>query len=181
MSCAVALCDVDREHTLNKGISGNRIVDLYARMKIDIINLKPDVMTLLIGVNDVWHELAQGNGVSTEKFRKIYGMLLEELREALPNMKIILIEPFVLKGSGTSGQIEVFRTEVEEKATVVGELAKEFGCSLVSFQKDLDELESQAPEGYWLWDGVHPNGCFHQYMADKLIPIICAEAEKECF
>ena len=65
---------------LNRGISGNRIVDVYARIKADIINLKPDYMSLLIGVNDVWHELGGGNGVAPEKFEKIYGMLIEEIR-----------------------------------------------------------------------------------------------------
>ena len=59
----------------NRGISGNRIVDVYARIKSDIINIKPDVMSLLIGVNDVWHEFAVENGVDAEKFYKIYDML----------------------------------------------------------------------------------------------------------
>ena len=54
---------------INRGISGNRIVDLYARIKADIINIKPDVMSILIGVNDVWHEFGVNpNGVSSEKF-----------------------------------------------------------------------------------------------------------------
>ena len=56
---------------INKGISGNRIVDLYARIKIDLINLKPDYLSILIGINDVWHELSSGNGVDNEKFKKI--------------------------------------------------------------------------------------------------------------
>ena len=58
----------------NRGVSGNRITDLYARIKSDIINLKPDVMSILIGVNDVWHELSSQNGVSAEKYEKIYDM-----------------------------------------------------------------------------------------------------------
>ena len=57
---------------LNRGIGGNRIVDLYARIKMDIINLKPDVMSILIGVNDVWHDFSMHNGVDAEKFYKIY-------------------------------------------------------------------------------------------------------------
>ena len=55
---------------INKGISGNRIVDLYARIKIDLINLKPDYLSILIGINDVWHELSSENGVDNEKFKK---------------------------------------------------------------------------------------------------------------
>ena len=78
----------------NRGISGNRIVDVYARIKSDIINLKPDYMSLLIGVNDVWHELGgKNNGVSAEKFEIIYDMMISEIMEALPNIKIMIMEP----------------------------------------------------------------------------------------
>lgn len=157
---------------LNRGVSGDRIVDVYARIKADIINLKPDVMTLLIGINDVWHELAWQNGVSAEKFKKIYTMLLEELREALPNMEIILIEPFVLKGEATAEKLEAFRTGVAERAAIVRKMGEEFSLTVVPMQADLDRLEPAAPTGYWLKDGVHPTCVFHQYMADKLVPVI---------
>ena len=85
----------------NRGISGNRIVDLYARMKIDLINLNPDYMSILIGVNDTWHEINKQNGVDTAKYERVYSMLIEEVKEALPDIKIMILEPFVLKGSAT--------------------------------------------------------------------------------
>ena len=71
----------------NRGISGNRVVDLYARIKIDMINLKPDYMSILVGVNDVWHEYTRKNGVIAEKFEMVYGLMIEELQQALPNLK----------------------------------------------------------------------------------------------
>lgn len=80
---------------VNKGISGNRIVDVYARIKRDIINLKPDIMSVLVGVNDVWHEVAVQNGVDADKYFKIYDMLISEIKDALPNIKIMIMEPFV--------------------------------------------------------------------------------------
>ena len=83
---------------VNRGDSGDRITDVYARIKEDIINLKPDYMSLLIGVNDVSHELTMGCGVGPLKFKKIYKMLVEEIMESLPQIKIIILEPFVLKG-----------------------------------------------------------------------------------
>jgi len=74
---------------LNRGVSGNRVIDLYARVKNDIIYLKPDVMSILIGVNDVWHEILEvPNSVDNDKFYKIYSMLIEEIKEALPDIKI---------------------------------------------------------------------------------------------
>ena len=73
---------------INRGVSGNRIVDVYARIKKDIIGLKPDVMSLLIGVNDVWHDIGETpNGVDDEKFYKIYLMLIKEIKEALQKGK----------------------------------------------------------------------------------------------
>ena len=62
----------------NRGISGNRIVDVYARIKSDIINLSPDYMSILIDVNDVWHEISYQNGIDAEKYQKIYCMMLDE-------------------------------------------------------------------------------------------------------
>ena len=67
----------------NRGINGNRIVDLYARIKKDIININPDVLSIYIGVNDVWHGIDWQNGVETDKFIKIYSMLIDEIKEAL--------------------------------------------------------------------------------------------------
>ncbi len=169
--------DVDRtkEYVFqNRGVSGDRVVDVYARIKADIINLKPDILTILVGVNDVWHEFAIGNGVSPEKYRKIYHMLLEEIREALPDTRIILLEPFVLKGSATEAMYDEFRAGVLTRAQIVKELAEEFSLTFVPFQRALDELSVSTGTDFWLSDGVHPTGAFYQYMADQLIPVICA-------
>ncbi len=82
---------------VNTGISGNRIVDLYAAIKARFINHKPDYASILIGVNDVWHEIGDKNGVDTDKFEKIYSMLIEEIKEALPDIKLIILEPELLR------------------------------------------------------------------------------------
>ena len=83
---------------INRGINGSRVVDVYARIKSDIINLKPDILSILIGVNDVWHELGgERNGVDAEKYHKVYSMLIQEIKDALPNTEIMIMEPFVLK------------------------------------------------------------------------------------
>ncbi len=153
----------------NRGIGGNRLTDVYARIKEDIINLKPDYMSLLIGVNDVWHELNWNMGVSTAKFEKIYTMLLEEIFEALPNIKIMLLQPFVLEGTGTAKNIEEFRAGVAEKAAVVQKIGEKFSLPVINLQNDLDALAKKAPNEYWLLDGVHPTTAFHQHIADKWI------------
>ena len=153
-------------HTfVNKGISGNRIVDLYARIKRDIINYKPDVMSILIGVNDVWHEVGDNpNGVDAEKFYKIYKMLIEEIKEALPNIKIMILEPFVLDGGATHEHLDYFVEETKKRAEKARQIAKDFSLPFIELQSGFDELCKSAPSTYWLGDGVHPTAKGHEFI-----------------
>lgn len=154
---------------LNRGISGNRVVDLYARIKADIINLKPDVMSILIGVNDVWHELGGHNGVDAEKYFKIYSMLIEEIKEALPEVKIMILEPFVLKAAATEENWEVFRTEVPKRAEKAKAIAEKYDLPFIPLQDKFDEAAKLAPNDYWLRDGVHPTTEGHELIKREWI------------
>ena len=102
---------------INTGISGNRIVDLYARIKCDCWNHEPDLISILIGINDIWHELGKHNGVELDRFEKVYRMLIEDTLKRLPNVKIMLLEPFVLEGLRTSQDDEI--PDIFEKFKVV--------------------------------------------------------------
>lgn len=146
----------------NRGVSGNRIVDLYARIKSDIINLKPDVMSILIGVNDVWHEIDRQNGVDAEKFFRIYCMLIEEIRAALPDVKIMIMEPYVMKGSATEENWDCFRTEVAKRAEKAKAVAEKYGLTFIPLQDKLNEAEKLAPGTHWTRDGVHPTKYGHE-------------------
>ncbi len=162
----------------NRGISGNRIVDLYARIKADIINLRPDFMSILVGVNDVWHELSHKNGVSAEKYEKIYSMLIEEVKAELPDLRIVIMEPFVLPSDRTAGttedgrdKYEVFRGETELRAAAARRVAEKFGLEFLPLQKMFDEAAEIAPPTYWLKDGVHPSEAGHQKIADAWLRV----------
>lgn len=159
---------------INKGISGNRIIDLYARIKCDIINLKPDYMSILIGINDVWHELSVENGVANEKFKKILSMLIEEVKEVLPDIKIIMLEPFVLKGPATEEKWEEFYSETKLRAKSVKEVAEKYNLSFVPLQDKFEEATKNTETTYWLRDGVHPTPAGHGLIAKEL----SAEFEK---
>lgn len=156
---------------VNRGISGNRIVDLYARIKADAWNLEPDVMSILIGVNDVWHEFGGHNGVEVDRYEKVYRMLIEDTKAKLPNIKLMLMEPFVLKASGTAENWEEFRSEVEARAEVVQRLAKEYGLAFVPLQERLDQACDTVPPSYWLPDGVHPSPAGHRLIADAWLEV----------
>ena len=153
---------------VNRGISGNRIVDLYARIKADFINLKPDYASIYIGVNDTWHEINDKNGVDTAKFEKIYTMLIEEIQAACPETKLMIIAPYVVEGPATCNTEEIpnkyqlFREDVAEKAAVAKRIAEKFGLALVELQPAFDEACTKAPASHWTGDGVHPSECGHE-------------------
>ena len=154
------------KHTfVNKGISGNRIVDVYARIKRDILNYQPDIMSILIGVNDVWHELSDSpNGVDADKFFKIYSMLIEEVKEALPSIKIMIMEPFVLEACSTEGVWDYFKAETKKRAEMAKKIAEKYSLPFIPLQDGFDTLAKKTGNSYWLGDGVHPTAAGHEYI-----------------
>ena len=142
------------EDLINRGISGNRIVDLYARIKIDCWNHQPDFISVLIGVNDIWHELEIQNGVELDRFEKMYRILIEDTKKVLPNVKMMLCEPFVLEGLATSAKYDQF-LEVYKYAEVVKNLAAEYGLYFLPLQEKLTQAAANGAADL-LADGVHP-------------------------
>lgn len=150
---------------INRGISGNRIVDLLGRVRADVIKLKPDVLSVLIGVNDVWHEYLTGNGVSTELYEVVYNLFIREIKKELPNVRIMILEPFVLKGVATEEIFDEFKASVLEKAAAAKRVAEANGLEFIPLQNKFDEAEKLAPAKYWLGDGVHPTPFGHELIA----------------
>lgn len=157
---------------INRGVSGDRITDVYARIKEDIINLKPDYLSILIGVNDVSHELTMSCGVSPKKFRKIYEMLIEEIRESLPQVEIIILEPFVLKGSATEKLWNEFRTEVRKMAEISAQMAQDYNLHFLSLQDEFDKASLDGNLSRWSADGIHPTTEGHQLIKEKLLNLL---------
>ena len=153
-------CDV-----MNCGISGSRVVDLLARWKKDCLNLKPDVLTIFIGVNDVWHELGNQNGVAPGLFEEVYRILLRETREALPDTRVILMGAFVEHGPATDPDWEVFSREVGIRREITRKLAEEFQLGYVDLQRVFDEAQEVFPVSHWTGDGVHPTAAGHKLIA----------------
>ena len=154
---------------INRGVSGNRITDLYERRQADILDIKPDFLSILVGVNDVWHEKTGGNGVDVETYLDTYHDLLKEIRQKLPDTKIVLMEPFVNEGRVTQDDIEYFEGEIAMRSEAVQLLCAKHDVFFLSLQFDLYDLEEQKPAGHWTLDGIHPTLNFHQYMADKWV------------
>ena len=164
---------------VNRGISGNRSVDLYARLQPHVWKEAPDVLSILVGVNDVWHEIVHQNGVPIRRFEKVYRAIIEETQEALPDVRIILCEPFVLSGTATAEHLAEFAA-VRQYAEVVRALAEEYGLHFLPLQETLDQKAKEFPPACWLWDGVHPTRAGAKLIADEWLAlfkkeIICEE------
>ena len=155
---------------INRGISGNRILDMYARWREDAICLMPGTISILIGVNDVWHEIDSNNGVELVRFEKIYRMMIEETKTRLPNVKFILCEPFVLKGEATVANFDRF-SEVKEYAKVVRQIAKDYDCAFVALQSKFDEKTEKYGVKAYLYDGVHPDAAGAKLIANEWLKV----------
>ena len=155
---------------INRGISGDRVVDLYARIKKDVWNQAPDVLSILIGVNDVWHEVAAKNGVELDRFIRIYDMLISDTLNALPNVKIILCEPFILKGEATEEKYDSFLT-VKDYAKAIKNLAEKYSVAFLPLQDAFDKAAEKTCVQDYLFDGVHPNIAGARLIADEWLKL----------
>ncbi len=157
-------CDRPNEFEfINRGICGDRIIDLLARIKRDAINLQPDYMSVLVGVNDVGRELGEDrDGIDAELFEIYYDSYLAQLKAALPDLKIMIMEPFLCHGSLTDEQWEIYRSEVEKRGAVSKKMAVKYGCCFVPLRRLFDEACAVAPAGQWSRDGVHPADAGHE-------------------
>ena len=147
----------------NRGISGNRVVDLYARWRSDAINLQPTMISILIGVNDTWHHFGANNGVEVDRYAQIYRMLLEYTRQQLPSVQLVLCEPFVLPTGVVTSD---WQEEISQRQQIVKTLAADFGAHFVAFQTAFDQVANSPSPDYWLHDGVHPSPAGHHLMAE---------------
>ena len=158
----------------NRGISGNKIPDLAKRWQTNTLDLKPTVVSILIGVNDIWHPMNAGQDVSAEKFEEGYDKLLMETVAALPDAKIILCEPFITPGTATSPKWDVWQANVKTFQSIVAKLGAKHHAPVVKLQKTFDDACKRAPSEYWVWDGVHPTYAGNQLIADEWVRVATA-------
>jgi lysophospholipase L1-like esterase len=138
----------------NRGISGNKVYQLAERWQTDALNLKPNVLSILIGVNDIWHKLNGNYDGTVEKYETDYKALIKRTKEALPDVSLVICEPFVLRcGAVTSTWFPEFDTY----RAAAKRVAKEFRAVFVPFQETFDRASKLAPPERWAKDGVHPS------------------------
>lgn len=148
----------------NRGISGNKVFQLADRWEKDCIELKPDYVSILIGVNDFWHTKGGGYSGTIEIYENDYRKLIERTKKDLPGTKIIICEPFIIHG-GTALD-NTWENDFAPYRNAARKIAKEFDLTFVPFQAVFNEALSKAPAGYWGADGVHPSMPGAQLMAN---------------
>ncbi|MCP4644975.1 MAG: SGNH/GDSL hydrolase family protein [bacterium] len=147
----------------NRGISGHKVPDLQARWQADTINLKPAVLSILIGVNDMWHKLAGKYDGTVADYEQGFTKLLADTRAALPKTRIVICEPFVLACGAVNAK---WFPEFAERRAVAKRVAEGAGATWVPFQTMFDEaVDDTTPPTYWAGDGVHPTMAGHALMA----------------
>ena len=137
---------------LNRGIGGDRLPQLYARIQLDVWNENPDVLSILVGINDIPRQ-KNPNFTDLERWGRLYRMMIRDTQEKCPNTKIILCEPYVLTKRG-----DVERNEYMPKyAAETKKIAEEFGLTFVPLQKKMDEAVDIYGVQGCTYDGGHPN------------------------
>lgn len=146
---------------LNRGISGNRVKDLQARWQDDCIGLRPNWVSIYIGINDCWRRYDRNDPTSVEQFERGYRELLTRTKEEL-GAGIVMVEPFVLP---VPEDRKAWREDLDPKINAVRELAREFGALLVPLDGLFAQASMTAPPAYWAPDGVHPSPAGHALIA----------------
>ena len=139
----------------NRGISGNKVFQLANRWEDDCLQLKPDVLSLLIGVNDFWHTLSHNYKGTAKVFEKDLRALLDRTKKAYPNIKLIIGEPFAVEGGTAIGPewypaFNAYRQAAKQ-------IASDYGAAFIPYQTIFDEALQSAPVSFWCADGVHPS------------------------
>ncbi len=162
----------DQPLFINRGISGDRVSDLYARWNEDAISLAPDLLSILIGVNDAWRIMNGLPSGATDRFERAYRHLLEETKEVLPNTKLVLCEPFILNTGATEEKWSEWERKLSGYSRIVQALCEEFDAVFVPLQSAFDAASQRADAKYWLWDGVHPTAAGHDLIAEQWLAAV---------
>jgi len=152
---------------LNKGISGNETSDLLNRWTKETIDLHPNVLSILIGINDIWHAHADQTNRTVFDLLRDYRSVLERTKKELPKTKILMIEPYLLVFDDFQ---KSWRHELDLAIQGIRELAKEFADEYIPLDGLLAEARIHHADSELMWDGIHPTPFGHQLIASWIKP-----------
>lgn len=157
-------------HFYNRGISGNKVIDLKKRWQTDTLDLKPNVLSILVGVNDSSSVVLKGEPIiAVEKYADTYQSLLDQTLAKFPDIILVLCEPFIQPVGRVKENWDAYQSDIMKRQAVIRKLADEYKAVFVGFQEVFDKACEKAPADYWIWDGVHPTVAGHELMAREWI------------
>lgn len=181
---------------INKGISGQTTQDIAARWDEDVIKYRPNVVSLLTGINDIMRNLNAPVEEFVKKYLDTVEMLIKKTKDALPDVKIILCEPFYLDSRTEGDPYEDIPSAKCEADFIFGNInttdeivknyyeriapmqkglpiiAEKYGLTYVPFQDIFDEWAKKVAPSYLIWDNVHPTMAGHRLMADRWLETV---------
>ncbi len=161
---------------IGAGVSGNKVYDLYLRMDDDVLSVKPDIVVIFIGVNDVWHKVSSGTGTDADKFERFYAAIINKLLDQ--HIRLILCTPAVIgeKNDFTNQQ----DGDLNAYSQIVRNLAQKYKCGLVDLREifhnyELKNNPGNKDRGILTADRVHLNDDGNQLVADKMLETLQAK------
>ncbi|WP_353127499.1 SGNH/GDSL hydrolase family protein [Parapedobacter pyrenivorans] len=172
----LAAADLLRAHApkqlkiYNKGISGNKVHQLDARWEDDCVAIKPNILSILIGVNDYWHTLSGNYDGTIQVYRDDYRKLLDRTLKALPNVKLVIGEPFAV--NNVKAVTDAWWPAFDEYRHAAQEIAHAYNAAFVPYQRVFDEASKTVAPSYWTGDGVHTTLAGAQLMAEAWLAVV---------
>jgi lysophospholipase L1-like esterase len=148
----------------DKGVSGNKVYQLAERWQADCLDLKPTILSILVGVNDFWHTLVNGYTGTIKTYRDDYKALLDRTKQQLPDVKLIIGEPYAVKG--IKAVDDKWYPAFNDYRQAAREIAESFNAVFIPYQEIYDKAQKSAPGSYWTFDGVHPTLAGARLMAE---------------
>ncbi len=164
----------------NRGIGGDSVCNLLARMETDLLPCKPDYMSILVGVNDTVLNYFDHDKLRIDKFEKVYSLLIEECLDEIPGLKLMILTPYLLPHEQLNKTYEKatkpFTVEklcdtVRTFADAATRVAKAHSIPYVNLQEKFDEALKLAPAEYWTKDGCHPTVMGHGLIAREWLKL----------
>jgi len=153
----------------NRGISGNKVTQLQARWQSDCLDIHPDVLSILVGINDaalfIEKPVEDSEEVYAQKYEEVYRELLKQAKLQNPKTILVLGLPFLAPVGKFKRKWDAYESIVSKLSARVRKLAVEFDAVLIDFPEVFIEAAKRAPHAYWLWDGIHPTVAGHELMA----------------
>ena len=170
----------DKYNIYNRGVSGNRICDMYARWIENTLNIEYDILSILCGINDVGFGLRLNMGADADKFRFVYDRMIYEAFEKRPGSKLVLLEPFLFRvdlegkeNNNNNNDIYVewdkWSGNIRERGVITKDLAKKYNAIFVPLFDGFEKLSEKFGADHWSADGIHPSHAGHEYIARQWI------------